>query len=279
MSRHLTRGGWRKFVIYDPTAPDTQAETKDALPPDSLSPEKQYWQTASGKRRKLRKNEVLTVPVTNFENQDIVRGFVDDETNVNAVLVGYERHVQYYEDTFAQIVPAHAAPGGLNADSVTLWNSLRDAAVHHHHSLTAYLGWEDGDSDGIADNWNLSGHDSASFGSGVQDVTYSSDYDFQATVPFPVSGIPLTLVANFTALNGNGDDILRLTARNSSGTATSTAETTVTSTGNAQVSLTTDSDTVEFRAIVRGRNVGSSGTVSFELPTVLTGGIIQPVLS
>ena len=279
MTRKITRGGWRRFVIYDPTSPDTKAETRDALPPETLSPAEDYWQTASGKRRKLRKDSVLSVPVTNFEKQDIVRGFVEDETDVNGVLVGYERHVQFYENTFAQIIPGHASPGGLNADSVTLWNSLRDAAVHHHHSLTAYLGWEDADSDGIADNWTLSGQDSESFSSGVQDVTYSSDYDFQATVPFPVSGIPLTLVANFSALNGNGDDILRLTARNSSGTATSTAETTVTSTGNAQVSLTTDSDTVEFRAIVRGRNVGSSGTVSFELPTVLTGGMIQPILS
>lgn len=279
MSRQLSRGGYRRFVIYDPTDLDTKAQIRDALPPSTIQRQHRFFQAASGVRRVRRRQEVLTLPITDFDPIYVARRFADQETKVNGILLGFERHVQFYENTFADWVPSHAAPGSLNADALTLWNSLRDSDVFHNHSLTAYKGWADDDSDGVADGWTISDEDSSTFTDDVQEITSSSQMDFQLTVPFPIDGIQLRFVVDVTQVHPSADTTLRIEARNSSGTATSSAEESVSSTGDSSVSLTTDSDTVEVRVIVRTENHTSSGTVKFQFPSLVTPPRSQSILA
>lgn len=270
----LVREGWKKFVVYDPTARDTRANATIFGSPRVETPE-EYFSTASGKKRRQRAENRIVVPLREFDEVEQLKTFAADETDVNGILLGFDRHIQFYEDVFLQLRTGRVARGVNSGDLVELYTSKLNAAVHHHINLLWYNGWADGDSDGFADGWNTNNLDSGTFSDPEQQVTLSisgaTNARFRLDTDFPIPDETLRFVVNVTELHSVADTKLIIRNRNAAGTSTSSSEVTVSSTGVASVEHTTESDTVEVRVLLRWENGdGTSDTVKFENPTLRT---------
>lgn len=270
----IIREQYRELVVYDPATYDS-VRISHLLPPESFSTHEEYFQTGAGTRRIKRREHFLEVPAVDFENLYQLYRWRDAETKVNAVLLGAQRHVQWYEDTIVQIVPSRPIGPGLARDVVRLYHGKKDADISHNVNLLWHTEWADDDSSGTADGWSLSGTGTTSFSGDEQTVTHSSTsaVDFAKAVDLPIAGPAVTFAVDFTSLNSNADDQIVIQARSKSGTTLDSSLTQPTATGIASATLTLPANTDKLRAVVRSANgSGTSGSASFKWPTLRTDG-------
>lgn len=111
-------------------------------------------------------------------------------------------------------------------------------------------GWADTDSSGVADGYTATDLTGTAFTSGVQEFyvdTGDGSGSINATLPFPIDGVTVTLSANHTQIHDDGSQAIRIEALDSSGSQIDFTDKSVSSTGRKFAELTTPSDTYELK--------------------------------
>lgn len=246
-----------------------------------LETDEEYWISADGNQRLKRRSHYLYFSQVDHASFWKVEQWRDNETLVNALVLGSEKHVQWLEDTVIQTVPDRKAPANLSGNIMRLRQDKEAAAVHHYVNLLWRRGWEDVDSSGVADTYTLlvDAGVTSSFASDEQSVSTGSTgetWEMSAEEDFLFGGEELTLSVEFTALNGNADEFIRLRSQDS-GAIWSNDEVQVTSTGVATLTHVTRGDTRKVRIEIETRNTTGAGTTTFKFPSLTTNGHTSPV--
>jgi hypothetical protein len=138
-----------------------------------------------------------------------IRAWEAAGTRVRAVGAGFQRNLQWYENTLIEIMPKnHFAPGKLGGRIVRLKHNGPAPQIFANRNLLAYLGWQDANADGLADGYVTQGAGvtAVSFASNIQTISCINAFTGFRTsnIQFPISGVRLTFSSEITTVWTSG---------------------------------------------------------------------------
>lgn len=210
---------------------------------------------------------------------DQLKTWYDAGTRLSAVCLGRNKNVQWYETDRLSVLKPVTLQGRVqgHADVYVLEMVREDESpdIHSDVNLLAKHGWEDSDSDNVADGYTFDGgQTSTSFSGGVQSASDDATYtDLVTTIDFPIEGATLTMSTNYTALHGSATNAVLVRTEDSSGTVLTTTDNNVGSTGRHTAEITTPANTHTIRVMpMRLKSVSASGTASVKNPALRVDG-------
>jgi|GEM_PF-4156858 len=260
--------GIKKVVFYDPSTGDAVQINK--VSQDSTVKIKEPFTTEAADGTLVYAGDDSALEIKAFEELPTqLTDWMDDETELRAVVYGVDAHVLWNESAPITVKKnLETAPGNRNGYTVTMERKggSHDIAVGNNLLYIAN-GWADGDSDGIADNYTLGDHDTSptpTFSGGVQTLTgVGVDFYEYADVVFPISGASLNFFSNIGGSAAQPIGSLEINQYSFGGTLLST--TTVDSDETASFETASGVYRIEC-AIVTSGNLGAGETATFELP-------------
>lgn len=268
---------YKDVAVYDPSTYDV-VYVDTFLPPQAISVTEDYFQTGAGTERVRRRQHELVVPLADLSSVYQIYDWSENETDVNAVLIGAERHVQWYENSIVQILPnRQEEAGNLSSELLRLFNQKTNASVHHYVNLLWHLGFEDTGGDGLADGYTATGENTVSFSGTTQtidlDVGGTGEVTFGTTVDLPIEGIGLTFAVDWQLLHTDADDNMRIRYYNSGDSLLGTDASAVSGAGVETVTGTTPANTAYVEVECFWDNgTGIAQSTAFSLPTLRTDG-------
>jgi len=196
----ITPGGIKSVSVFDVNS--STVVQVDAVRGFEYSEEDQYFTTGNGLRRIVGTRRIMSFECLDHDSVQILKDWADSTVDVNAVAIGLSHNVQFYEDSFVNIVPITSSFGANNAYRVDVVNTLRDASAYTNANLAWYKGWNDSTATGVPDGY--SEDDSAAnmavtFNATSFEATVDVDFDspsqygwLYTEIPIPVAGAQVT---------------------------------------------------------------------------------------
>jgi hypothetical protein len=274
-------GGVQAFTIYDTLDGSAfQISGKDIDPASTVTKTKVTRDSASGGIQKVVTESELEL---RFADGTVFGNLQNEDSQVrkwNAVAAGLNgRNLQWYEDeTFVIEETSLFDPASTEYPyTLRMRNVSSSPSIHMNQNLLAYLGWEDSNSDGLADGYNIVNFDSSTFSADTQTIEETgvdTAMSMTTDIIFPVSGFDLTLSVNQTSLySGAGTNAIYISSRQFNDSVVQFNEENHSSTGVASMTSSVPSNTYKFKvAIMVVRSIASTGSKSCKFPALTTNG-------
>ena len=261
--------GIKKVTFYNPT-------TGDAVQINNVSPEsamkiKEPFSTEAADGSLVYAGEESALEIKAFEELPAqLETWMEEETELNAVVYGIDAHVLWYENAPITVVKnIGSAPGERNGFTVKMERKGGEHDIQAGNNLL-YLarGWKDDDADAVADGYTLDFNvapAATAFADNIQKITGAAEaVSLFTSLVFPIAGAVLRLFNNisYPAWQENGALKIIQTAYDGTVLATDTL-----SDVKDVLEITTASGVYKLEAhIISDADIASGEEIRFEDP-------------